>query len=115
MPLRVRLWPAARLSTVTYEVTTCVFAMVVRSSSTGITRVSGIMPRSCLLAAKPRARGGPQPAEFGGDVEEFAAFVAGFFAALAGLEPPKGAPRVRGFQQAQLEAALPWARSVLGV
>lgn len=56
--------------------------------------------------------GGPSPTEFG--VDEFAAFVAGFFAARAGLPPPEGAPRVREFQRAQLEVALPWACAVLG-
>jgi Phosphotransferase enzyme family len=58
--------------------------------------------------------GGPGPREVGrGD--ELAALVAGFFAALAGLPPPEGAPRVRGFQIAQLEVALPWACDVLGL
>jgi hypothetical protein len=33
----------------------------------------------------------------------------------AGLPPPEGAPRVRGFQLAQLEVALPWACAVLGL
>jgi hypothetical protein len=51
--------------------------------------------------------GGPGPESFG--VDEFAVFVAGFFAAQAGLRAPAGAPRVRGFQRAQLEVALPWA------
>jgi hypothetical protein len=57
--------------------------------------------------------GGPEPATFG--VDHLAAIVAGFFAAQAGLPPPAGAPRVRGFQRAQLEVALPWACSVLGL
>jgi hypothetical protein len=57
--------------------------------------------------------GGPDPATFG--VDDLAVFVAGFFAALAGLPAPEGAPRVRGFQRAQLEVALPWACSVLGL
>jgi Phosphotransferase enzyme family len=57
--------------------------------------------------------GGPQPRTFG--VDELAVFVAGFFAAQAGLPVPKGAPRVRAFQRAQLEVALPWACSVLGL
>jgi hypothetical protein len=55
--------------------------------------------------------GGPGPESF--DVDEFAVFVAGFFAAQAGLPAPAGAPRVRGFQRAQLEVALPWACRVL--
>lgn len=57
--------------------------------------------------------GGPDPATFG--VDELAVFVAGFFAAHAGLPAPEGAPRVRSFQRAQLEVALPWACSALGV
>jgi hypothetical protein len=57
--------------------------------------------------------GGPDPGGFG--VDEFAAFVAGFFAARAGLPAPRGAPRVRAFQRAQLEVALPWACRVLGL
>jgi len=57
--------------------------------------------------------GGPAPETFG--VDEFAVFVAGFFAAHAGLPAPTGAPRVRSFQRAQLEVALPWACRVLGL
>jgi hypothetical protein len=57
--------------------------------------------------------GGPQPDTFG--VDTFAVYVAGFFAALAGLPPPEGAPHVRGFQLAQLEVALPWACRTLGL
>lgn len=57
--------------------------------------------------------GGPGPEGFG--VDELAVFVAGFFAAHAGLPAPEGAPRVRGFQRAQLEVALPWACSALGL
>ncbi|HEY8705741.1 MAG TPA: phosphotransferase [Gaiellaceae bacterium] len=57
--------------------------------------------------------GGPDPATFG--VDELAVFVAGFFAAQAGLPAPEGAPRVRSFQRAQLEVALPWACSALGL
>jgi hypothetical protein len=56
---------------------------------------------------------GPPPDGFG--VDEFAASVAGFFAAGAGLPPPVGAPTVRAFQRAQLEVALPWACRVLGL
>jgi hypothetical protein len=58
-----------------------------------------------------RLEGGPDPASFG--VDELAVFVAGFFAAHAGLPAPEGAPRVRSFQRAQLEVALPWACSAL--
>jgi len=57
--------------------------------------------------------GGPDRATFG--VDELAVFVAGFFAAQAGLPAPEGAPRVRSFQRAQLEVALPWACSALGL
>ncbi len=56
--------------------------------------------------------GGPEPDAFG--VDGFAVYVAGFFAGLAGLPPPEGAPAVRSFQRAQLEVALPWACRVLG-
>lgn len=54
---------------------------------------------------------GPPPDEFG--VDEFAAHVAGFFAARAGLPKPAGAPAVRDFQRAQAEVALDWAERVL--
>ncbi len=60
--------------------------------------------------------GGPAPeavARVVPGADELAAAVAGFFAAHAGLSPPEGAPRVRGFQLAQLEVALPWACRVL--
>ena len=57
--------------------------------------------------------GGPPPESFG--VDEFAALVAGYFAANAGLAAPTGAPRVRAFQRAQLEVALPWACRTLGL
>ena len=57
--------------------------------------------------------GGPPPESFG--VDELAPFVAGFFAALAGLPKPPGAPAVRDFQRAQLEVALPWACTSLGL
>ena len=57
--------------------------------------------------------GGPPPDGFGVDV--LAVVVAGFFAALAGLPPPEGAPRVRDFQRAQLEVALPWTCRALGL
>jgi Phosphotransferase enzyme family len=60
-----------------------------------------------------KLEGGPDPQEVGGD--DFAVVVAGFFAAGAGLPPPEGAPLVRGFQRAQLEVALPWACTVVGL
>ena len=56
---------------------------------------------------------GPQPETFG--VDELSPHVAGFFAARAGLPPPRGAPRVRAFQRAQLEVALPWTARTLGL
>lgn len=62
--------------------------------------------------------GGPPPQEMARrwpGADDFSALVAGFFAALAGLPPPSGAPTVRAFQLAQLEVALPWAVSVLGL
>jgi hypothetical protein len=54
---------------------------------------------------------GPRPDRFG--VDELAAFVAGFFAARAGLPKPAGAPRVREFQRAQAQVALDWTERVL--
>ena len=54
---------------------------------------------------------GPAPDSFG--VDEFAAYVAGFFAARAGLPKPAGAPTVRDFQRIQAEVALDWAERVL--
>ena len=61
--------------------------------------------------------------EGGGRVEEvlpdpdpaIITWLAGFFASRAGLPPPEGAPRVRGFQRAQLEVVLPWACRLLGL
>jgi hypothetical protein len=60
-----------------------------------------------------KLEGGPPPESFG--VDELAPFVAGFFAAFAGLPKPDGAPAVREFQRAQLEVALPWACAALGL
>jgi hypothetical protein len=59
--------------------------------------------------------GGPEPLGLSREADELAVVLAGFFAAHAGLPPPEGAPRVRGFQLAQLEVALPWACAVLGL
>jgi Ser/Thr protein kinase RdoA (MazF antagonist) len=60
--------------------------------------------------------GGPKPARLATPaVAELAPTVAGFFAALAPLPPPEGAPTVRAFQRAHLEVALPWAAQVLGL
>jgi hypothetical protein len=55
--------------------------------------------------------GGPGPDGFG--VDAFAAYVAGWFAARAGLPPPAGAPTVRAFQRAQAAVALDWTERVL--
>lgn len=55
--------------------------------------------------------GGPAPWTLG--VDELAAYVAGFFAAHAGLPKPAGAPTVREFQRAQAEVALDWVERVL--
>ena len=43
------------------------------------------------------------------------AWLAGFFAARVGLPAPEGAPRVRGFQRAQLDVVLPWACRLLHI
>lgn len=56
--------------------------------------------------------GGPAPDDVGG-ADDFAAFIAGFFASRAGLPPPEGAPTVRLFQREQAEVAIPWACRVL--
>jgi Phosphotransferase enzyme family len=56
-----------------------------------------------------RAEGGPQPWQVLPDAGAFAAWLAGFFAARAGLPPPPTAdPSVRALQRAQLEVALAW-------
>jgi hypothetical protein len=59
--------------------------------------------------------GGPSPAELMPDAGDLTAVVSGFFAPIAGLQPPEGAPKVRAVQLAQLEVALPWAVDVLGL
>jgi hypothetical protein len=53
--------------------------------------------------------GGPPPEQILPDAPEIAAWVAGFFAARAGLPTIPDAPRVRLVQQQQLATALPWA------
>ncbi|MGH3009637.1 MAG: aminoglycoside phosphotransferase family protein [Gaiellaceae bacterium] len=52
--------------------------------------------------------GGPSPWDLLPSSPEFAAFLAGVFAATAGLPPPETAPNVRAFQVAQLAVALDW-------
>lgn len=59
--------------------------------------------------------GGPPPTEVMPDAGDLTAVVSGFFAPIAGLPPPEGAPAVRAFQLAQLKVALPWAVAVLGL
>lgn len=59
-------------------------------------------------ACSLRLEGGPQPWELLPRSLEFAAFIAGFFAAVAGLPAPETAPTVRDFQARQLAVALDW-------
>ena len=59
-------------------------------------------------AASLRLEGGPPPWELLPQSHEFAALLAGVFAAVAGLPAPETAPSVRAFQHAQLEVALEW-------
>lgn len=59
---------------------------------------------ACSLALE----GGPPPWELLPDGRGFAAFIAGIFAATAGLPPPETAPTVREFQARQLAVALDW-------
>jgi hypothetical protein len=62
-----------------------------------------------------RLEGGPEPWEVVPDSGGLAALVAGYFASRAGLPTPPTAPRVRPFQLAQAEVALPWAVRELGL
>lgn len=66
-------------------------------------------------ASSLHLEGGPQPEAVLPDSPELAAALAGFFAARAGLPPPKTAPHVRPFQLAQARIALRWALSELGL
>jgi hypothetical protein len=59
---------------------------------------------ACSLALE----GGPPPWELLPDSPGVAAFVAGIFAAVAGLPAPETAPTVRTFQAQQLAVALDW-------
>jgi hypothetical protein len=59
--------------------------------------------------------GGPDPEQILPDAPEVAAWVAGFFAARAGLPSISDAPRVRLVQRQQLVTALPWAARALGL
>jgi hypothetical protein len=62
-----------------------------------------------------RLEGGPPPWEILPETGGLSALVAGFFASRARLPPPPTAPRVRAFQRAQAEIALPWAARELGL
>ena len=59
--------------------------------------------------------GGPQPEAILPNAPEVAAWVAGFFAARAGLPEIPDAPFVRRVQKEQLSTALPWAIRALGL
>jgi hypothetical protein len=61
--------------------------------------------------------GGPLPEHLveGEGVGEFAAALAGFWAARVGLPAPPTGPRVRQGQRRQLGVALPWAARALGL
>ncbi len=61
------------------------------------------------------AEGGLAPETVLPDAPEFAALLAGYWAARAGLPPPPLAPRVRDVQRTQLVSALPWAARALGL
>ena len=62
-----------------------------------------------------RLEGGPEPWAVVPDTGGLAALSAGYFASRAGLPTPETAPRVRPFQRAQAEVALPWAATELGL
>jgi len=59
--------------------------------------------------------GGPPPEEILPNAPELAAWVAGFFAARAGLPAIPDAPHVRPLQVRQVRTALPWAARALGL
>ena len=61
------------------------------------------------------AEGGPAPTEALPEAGDLTAIVSGFFAPIAGLPPPAGAPTVRALQLVQLKVALRWAVEVLGL
>ena len=61
------------------------------------------------------AEGGPTPWSMLPGAAEFASALSGYFAALAGLPSPEGAPKVRTVQFQQLRTALPWAVRELGL
>ncbi len=59
--------------------------------------------------------GGPQPWEVLPRAGEYAAFLAGVWAAVVGLPAPPTAPTVRAQQRRQLEAALAWCERELSL
>lgn len=61
------------------------------------------------------AEGGPPPEDVVGREPEVAAFVAGYFAANAGIPANPVPQRVRDLQRLQLVTALPWAVRALGL
>lgn len=66
-------------------------------------------------ASSLHAEGGPPPEDLLGHQPEVAAFVAGYFAANAGIPANPVPQRVRDLQRFQLTAALPWAVRALGL
>lgn len=59
--------------------------------------------------------GGPRPWKVLAGGGEYAAFLAGFLAAVVGLPPPATAPTVRALQRSQLEVALEWCERELAI
>ena len=59
--------------------------------------------------------GGPAPEEILPREPELASFVAGFYAAHAGLPPLPGSPTLRALQLAMLRESLAWATRVVGL
>jgi aminoglycoside phosphotransferase (APT) family kinase protein len=69
-----------------------------------------------LMLPSIELEGGPPARDLGAGADpRTVAWMAGYFASRSGLAAPEGAPRVRGFQRAQLEVALPWAAELLGL
>jgi aminoglycoside phosphotransferase (APT) family kinase protein len=75
-------------------------------------------PKFDLAAWLPslELEGGPAPESILPDEPELAAFVAGFYAAHAGLPPPRpGMHELRGLQRRMLRASLAWTVRTLGL